>query len=74
MYGYSKAMTAKRSPVQVLSERVSAIGCTVRGHRWAGARQHAAQSDGLLLCLRCGFEDAAVVGAGTPTAQVGAHQ
>ena len=30
--------------------------CDIRGHDWAGAKQHEAKSDGLLLCLRCGFE------------------
>jgi len=29
--------------------------CDIRGHDWAGARQYAAHSDGMLLCMRCGY-------------------
>jgi hypothetical protein len=30
--------------------------CDVLGHNWAGSHDHEARSDGLLLCMRCGYE------------------
>ena len=50
-------MSTPRDMTQHLSERLQSVVCSVRGHKWAGARQHAAQADGLLLCVRCGFEE-----------------
>ena len=38
-------------------DRVQVLVCDVRGHNWAGAKQYAAQSSGVMLCLRCGLED-----------------
>lgn len=51
-------MNTGRQILNGFGERVSALVCVARGHNWAGARHHAAQSDGLLLCVRCGYEDA----------------
>ena len=37
-------------------DQLLVVLCDLRGHEWAGARQYAAQSDGLLMCVRCGYE------------------
>ena len=50
-------MSAKSDETQSLRDRLLTVVCDVRGHQWAGARQYTAQHDGLLLCLRCGFEE-----------------
>jgi hypothetical protein len=38
-----------------LRDHLRGFVCDIRGHDWAGARQFEAHSDGLLLCLRCGY-------------------
>lgn len=38
-----------------LRDHLLGFVCDIRGHAWAGARQFEAHSDGLLLCVRCGF-------------------
>jgi hypothetical protein len=49
-------MSTFSNVVAHLGEHLAGFVCDIRGHDWAGARQHAAQSDGLLLCVRCGYE------------------